>query len=436
VKSLHAWILLYTVVTLSLALMIVLAISDHVQRTYLYPVFESMDELELEQAREALHHGGADALRSYMQHLDQLFGAQHSLLDAKGVDVASGRSMKQFLPKRPGVHRSRGDVDGKFVITHQSNDGQNWFVAVTTKEEDHWTFLPYYLTVIGLGAATYWFAAISVVRPIGKITAALNRFGRSDLALRLPANRKDEIGVLAEGFNQMASRIETLVASERRLLTDISHELRSPLTRLRLAITLAEANPAVRANFDRVRRQVDRITSLVCELTELTRAEGDPGSRKVELVRLDEVVKEVVGDCQLEAQTRTCSIEVHGQAAATAAGDRELLRRALENVLRNAIRYSPGNSGIQCNLLTTDDVVKIAVRDYGPGVPAETLDRIFEPFYRVEEAREAESGGMGLGLAIAKRALALHKGVIRAENAHPGLLVTLTVPLAPASRPE
>lgn len=429
-KSLHAWILLCIIGTLSLALLVLTAISNHVLRTSLYPVFEAADELELEQAREALRQGGRSAVAVYMQHLDQLFGARHHLLNANGIDVASGRDLKLLLPKEPAVRKSRLDVGGKLIITHESADGQYWFVAVDPRHRNRWTFLPYYLLVIGVTAIIYWSAAIGVLHPIQRITGALTRFGQGDLTVRLEMKRPDEIGVLAERFNKMAERIEMLLAGERRLLTDISHELRSPLTRLKFAIKLAEANPSSEGNFDRVRRQVDRISALVSELTELTRAEGDPASRKLELVRLQEVIEETVRDCQLEAQSRGCLIELHGRLVGLAPGDGELLRRALENVLRNAIRYSPKDSAIRCDLTETPGWATIAIRDYGPGVPNECVNRLFEPFFRVEEARDSESGGMGLGLAIAKRAVEVHQGTITASNANPGLLMQFNLPLA------
>jgi two-component system sensor histidine kinase CpxA len=241
--------------------------------------------------------------------------------------------------------------------------------------------------------------------------------------------RKDEIGELARSFDTMAERLQTLVISERRLLEDISHELRSPLTRLKLAVRLTRTATDQGFALDRVERETNRITALVSEIVEMTRMEGDPQSRRIEPVSIEQLVTETVDDCRVEAQLfRGCGIRVEGRLSGEVAGDRELLRRAVENVLRNAIRYSPEHVDIDVILAENSHSATIAVRDYGPGVPTESLSQIFDPFFRVEQARDEESGGIGLGLSIAKRAVRLHRGTITAQNAVPGLRVQIAIP--------
>ncbi len=153
--------------------------------------------------------------------------------------------------------------------------------------------------------------------------------------------------------------------------------------------------------------------------------------RDMTTVNAREVVDDVVRDCALEAQFRGCSITLKGELTHAITGNRELLRRALENVLRNGIRYSPTNSTIQLTLEETPRDAILTVRDFGPGVPQDALARLFDPFFRVEEARDTSSGGTGMGLSIAKRAVQVHRGTIVAENALPGLRVRITIPLAP-----
>lgn len=221
-----------------------------------------------------------------------------------------------------------------------------------------------------------------------------------------------------------------LVTSERRLLQDISHELRSPLTRLKLAVRLTRTAADTNAALDRVERETNRITSLVSEIVEMTRMEGDPLAGKREPVSLGPLVTETVDDSRVEAQLfRGCGIRVEGQLSCAVSGDPELLRRAVENVLRNAIRYSPEHAPIEVALAEKPSCATITVRDYGLGVPAELLTQIFEPFFQVEDAREADTGNIGLGLSIAKRAVQLHQGTITAQNASPGLEVRITIPL-------
>src|ERR1019366_8770195 len=227
----------------------------------------------------------------------------------------------------------------------------------------------------------------------------------------------------------MAERLQRLIVSERRLLGDISHELRSPLARLKFAVKLARTSPDSKAALDRIERDVDRITSLVADIVEITFVEGDPALRGAETVPVAVVLCEVVRDCAVEAQFRGSRIELTGSIAGEALGSRELMRRAMENVVRNAIRYSPEKSAIQVSITDTEREATIVVRDYGPGVPQDALVRIFDPFFRVEEARDLNSGGSGLGLSIAKRAVQVHHGTITAENASPGLRVQITIPL-------
>ena len=432
-RSLYVGVLTAMLAIVSLSLLAFVAISDHVESTELNPVLEAMDELELESAISALNSGGAAAVSTYMQRLNQSFGTSHYLLDANGIDVVSGHRLEGVLPLAP-LSKSRGDVEGQFVVTHRSADGRYWFVSFGPRQPGRWIFFPYYLLVIGVIGGTCWLVTLGIVSPIRRMTAAVERFGKGDHSARADTKRKDEIGGLARSFNRMASHIERLLANERRLLEDISHELRAPLSRLTFAVLLARTAPDSKMALDRVERDVNRITALVSEIVEMTRLEGDPTYFKMETVKIQEVIEETVSDSQLEARFQGCNIRLVGQLPCEVSGDRELLRRAIENVLRNAIRYSPEQSTVDVTLGQTGSVATITIRDYGPGVPEQSLVEIFEPFFRVEEARETGLGGIGLGLSIAKRAVQLHHGTIVAENAFPGLQVHIKIPFIVSQR--
>src|ERR1700682_1232897 len=158
-------------------------------------------------------------------------------------------------------------------------------------------------------------------------------------------------------------------------------------------------------------------------------AQGAPSKRRSELVPLDELIADLVDAISIEATARDCTLELHPAEPVTVAGDEELLRRVVENVVRNAVRYAPPHTVIDVRLEQISDRARITVRDYGPGVPDESLPRIFDAFYRVESDRDRASGGVGLGLATARRAVELHQGSLEAHNANPGLSVTIDLPV-------
>ena len=362
-----------------------------------------------------------------MQLADRVFGGSHYLLNSTGIDIVSGRDLSSLVPEA-GATEERRLLAGKLVISRRAADGAYWFIALPPDRPHPWVYFPYYLLVIGATGILCWAAAVWVVSPIRNLTAAVERFGRGDLSARWHTSRHDEIGYLAKAFNETAERLQRVLTSERQLLADISHELRSPLARLKFAVRLARSAPDQGHALDRIERDVDRITSMVSELVEITRAEGDPEARKFEIVDLKQLVNEVVNEERPDAELRECRIEVSGQLERPLWGDSELLRRAVANVLQNAIRFSPSHAAVAVTLVETADTSRVEIRDHGPGVSEELLPQIFKPFFRVEEARDSNSGGIGLGLSIAMRAVQVHQGAITAENAKPGLMVRIVLP--------
>lgn len=393
------------------------------------PTFERFDELQLESSLSAYQSGGRKALDEYLDHLDHVFKGSHYLLDENGIDMVTGENRSDLLPAPPAT-RSRYHKKDHWIITHRAPDGKHWFAAEgLLGRVPLETFLPYYFLVIAATAVLSWLAAIAVVVPIRRIASSIAAFGRGDLSVRVHTRRADEIGQLSRSFNEMAERLERLIESERRLLGDISHELRSPLARLKFAVKLARTSEDREGAIDRIERDVNRISSLVADIVEITTVEGDPALRGTEPVNLAQLVQEVAEDCAVEADVRHCRLVLNTDGAPQVTGSRELLRRAVENVVRNAIRYSPDHGSIDIAIEHSPEEVAVSVRDHGPGVPEQSLQRIFDPFFRVEEARNTNGGGSGLGLSIAKRAMQAHKGCIVAENADPGLRVRIKVPV-------
>lgn len=432
-RSLYVAVFLAMLTTLSLSFVIFRQISLELERRRFDPVYDRLDELQLESAIRIREGKGAEELRNYLTHLDQVSGAHHYLLDAQGVDVLSGDNRAALLPPQPAL-KWRVRVEGHSLAAQRSPDGRYWFAAVGAKSWSWiWAFVPYYLLVAGATASLCWLASLAVISPVRRIAASITRFGTGDLTARVHSGRRDEIGQLARSFDQMAEQLQRKITTERNLLADVSHELRSPLARLKFAVRLARTSHDSEAALDRIDRDVDRLSALVAGIVDVASAEGDFDNPQVETVHLGELLDEVLHDCAIEAEMRGCEIKLHERPDAAITGVRELLRRAIENVVRNGIRYSPEHGVV--DIASTSDAVSIAltIRDHGPGVPDEELSRIFDPFFRGEGAGGTAGGGSGLGLSIAKRALLVHGGTISADNAQPGLRVRMDIPRRAAS---
>ena len=398
--------------------------------------FGRVFEMQNEDARNILQSGGPRALDTFLRRTDRYFAGRHYFLNASGRDLVSGADRSDLLRAQhkgpPGMFER-----GPFVFANASPDGKYFFVADGAMLRfDPLAQLPYYAANIIVLVFLSYILAVSLATPLKELRETLARFGSGDLSARTGSRRGDEFGELGRAFDKMADRIQTLVTAERRLLQDISHELRSPLARLQFAAELARTSNDRGAAVDRIKKEVARLTQLVGELIEVTRAEGDPGEHKTDLVDLGDLIDHLAEDCRIEAQAIPCEIvtDPHPDGLMAVLGDSEMIRRAVENVLRNAIRHSPGGSKIVMSLESRNGSALIGIRDHGSGVPEETLSQIFRPFFRVEDDRSRDSGGMGIGLAIAQRAVRVHHGEIRAANQNPGLLVTIELPLA--SRPR
>ncbi|HLY16493.1 MAG TPA: ATP-binding protein [Bryobacteraceae bacterium] len=386
---------------------------------------------QLAEARSAYEAGGKPGLERFMQRFRRIFAGEGVLTDAAGRDLLTGSDESALITKAAEeshfpAFRLRGAV-----IARRSDDGQYSFLFVIPHGRlGSWFLLPQHWWMLAAGILLCYLLAYYLTYPVRRLQRAVEQFGRGDLSARAAHHRSDELGDLGRTFDRMADRIQTLLDAQHRLLLDISHELRSPLARLRVAVELARSGQDREAALTRIEKEAERLNALVGGLLQVTRAEGDPDSLHHEPVRLDQLVEELVADASIEAQARGSEVRLLGTQVAVVQGDAELLRRAIENVIRNAIRYTPAGQAVEANLDAAGGRAVVRVRDYGPGVPEAALPRIFDAFYRVEEDRARASGGAGLGLSIARRAVELHKGTIRARNAEPGLLVEIDLPAA------
>ncbi len=384
---------------------------------------------DLEEARVAYESGGRPALMAFMDNLHLIYGTRGILTDEGGRDLLSGRNYSEMIHRYEHKPSLQVFTFGETTAVGRSEDGRYRFISVAPRRTvATWFITPDHIFWLAATLLLCYWLALSLTSPVRDLQKIVERFGKGDLSARLNSTRRDELGDLARAFDHMATHIQTLLAAERRLLLDISHELRSPLARLGVAIELARSGDDTESALNRIQKESDRLNALVGQLLQVTRAEGDPASLRRDPIRLDQMVEQLVDDARIEASARGCEIEYRAPGPVTVAGDPELLRRAIENVVRNAIRYSPVNAAVLVSLVRQNGHAVVDVRDTGPGVPEEALPRLFDAFYRVEPDRGRASGGIGLGLSIARRAVELHKGSIRAKNAHPGLEVVIEFP--------
>jgi len=386
---------------------------------------------QLEEARTIYETGGRPALAAFMDNLDRIYEAKGVLTDENGRDLLSGEDRSDLI-RRARLHRVFQIIRvGPGLIARPAEDGRYWFFLIIPRAHvGSWFLMPEHWFVLVASMLLSWALAYHFTRPVRDLQKAVDRFGQGDLSARVGSTRRDEMGQLSRAFDRMAERIQTLLTAERRLLLDISHELRSPLARLGVAVELARSGDDLNTSLNRIQKESDRLNALVGQLLQVTRAEGDPNSLRRESIRLDTLVEQLVGDAGIEAASHGCRLEYQTREPVTVEGDPELLRRAVENVLRNAIRYAPKESPIEVSLARRNGTAVVDVRDQGPGVPEEALARLFDAFYRVETDRNRTSGGIGLGLSIARRAIELHKGAIRARNRKPGLEIELELPVS------
>jgi len=295
------------------------------------------------------------------------------------------------------------------------------------------------LTILGIAlvvsALASWWLAQHLSAPIRRIQAGARALAAENLQGRVSAGlegRRDELAVLARDFDAMADQLRANRDAIAQLLRDISHELRSPLARMRVALGLARHPGADAARqLDRMEREVERLDALISQVLKLARLHGPDALLRREDFDLDEVVEEVTRDANFEGAIKNCQVLLQGQTGVSLNGNRELVSSAIENVLRNAVRYSPEDAPVEVRVTRPQSGLAILIRDQGPGVPDGDLERIFEPFYRVAESRDRDTGGEGIGLAITAQVMKAHGGSAKAANRQGGgFEVRLDLPAA------
>ena len=393
-------------------------------------------------ATQAYETGGCSALRAYGASIAQAI----TLESASGQFVCPTAGFEGIHSAAPAPPRLSGMPEGSRYI---------WRLPVTSASGARYTFLlsrpqvirhgnnwyhdllrfsfPWLPVAIVVDGLTTFVLVLLFTRPVARLRKAARELatGKLDARVNWPASHTrtssgDEIHALMHDFDHMAERLESLVGAQKLLLRDVSHELRSPLSRLSVALELAreDAGPAMTAHLERIERETERLNLLIGQLLTLSSMEALERVENFQAISLNRLLERLIPDAEFEARQRRCTVVYQAAGECTILGNEELLYRAVENVVRNAIRYTKDATQVEIELRAakTNGVRRatIEVSDRGPGIPEHHLDAIFRPFYRVDKARSPETGGFGVGLAIAERAVRLHKGELSAANREGG----------------
>jgi two-component system, OmpR family, sensor histidine kinase CpxA len=408
-------------------------------------------------AADAWRTGGRDSLASYQARLQQEGGLRTHLvaggtrdllglsLTPQQVEVANRVQTRQPVPH----HRDHSETRG-YPVEVAPGEWCTFLVDLPAPPR----FPPWprgaegLLLLVALGTAglVCYGLARYLTSPVVRLRDATRRLADGDLDARVtPAlgRRRDELTDLGRDFDRMAARLQTLVELHRRLVRDISHELRSPLARLSVALGIARQSETqtARGAHERIELEIQRLSDLIGQILTLSRLESGELRPPDTQVDLQELVRDVVADARFEVEARGRLVEATAPTPVWVHGSPTLLRSAIENIVRNATRHTPAGSTVELSLSYGGGAdgdpgpgagirqARLSVRDHGQGVPEEMLSEIFRPFYRVEESRGRDGGGVGLGLAISQRAAQVHGGDVRARN-HPegGLVVELILP--------
>ena len=425
--------------SLIFAISTVLIVRHHFESPdVLFDGLHSSLENDARRAVAAYESGGCATVDALGAQIEQ----QIALKDAAGQDLcnAAGLPLPPASADNP-THITSSQTGAEFIwrVPITSPSGKTYFFLLARPHverphsllEDLVHFASPTLPVaIVVGGLTTFVLVLFFTRPIARLRKAARELAQGDLKARVkePVSRsrfssEDEFQALLHDFNHMAERLESLVGAQQLLLRDVSHELRSPLARLSVALELAreDASPDMATQLNRMERESEKLNQLIGQLLTLSSMEAIESADRFAPVSLNQVVAQMIPDAQYEASQRQCSVVLRSENDCTVQGNRHLLYRAIENVLRNAIQYTNPGTEVEIRVAAGQDeaghtVSVVEVSDRGPGIPDAEIDAIFRPFYRVDRARSQETGGFGVGLAIAERAVKLHGGQVSGRN--------------------
>jgi signal transduction histidine kinase len=417
-------------------------------------------DLRAQRAAELFGAGGASAVEKYLVPLEHRDPMKDYLFDQGGREILGRQAPSKVLHVFALMHRL--PAGEHYFFSSERIAAENALAPGGGKFTLIMTFPPrallpsslfeFLFADIGRGGALrlvavllvaaffcFWLAR-HITRPIEKLRLVTHEIAHERLEARVDENvtgRRDELADLGQDFNRMADRIDNLITTQRQLLADVSHELRSPLARLNVALGLARkrAAPETSEHLDRIERETERLNKLIGQLLTLARMNSGADLQRKRVFDLDTLVQEIAVDGDYEARARHSAVKLSASSGCAVEGAPEIIRGAIENVVRNAVRHTAEGTTVEvrveCRRRAPQAWAAVSVRDYGPGVQAEEIGKLFLPFHRVTHGAQLYAGGAGLGLAIAERAFRLHGGQVSAANAPGGgLLVTLELPCA------
>jgi two-component system sensor histidine kinase CpxA len=396
------------------------------------------------QGQAAAKQKGIEGLKEWLENLDRSEAIPIFLVDEAGQDVLEREIPAYVIARldRRREHAERMERKGQpHLQPIRLADGSAYrmvpdFQSITLRrvlQRPRVIALPVAVAAL-VSALICLLLSRYLTFPLERLRRATQHIAAGDLTQRVAPSmgtRRDEIADLAGAFDKMAERLEKVFGAQRQLLSDASHELRSPLARLQVALGLARqrSNGQAEKELDRIETEIERLNELIGQLLELSRLEaGEDAAAYIEKVDVCELLEGLADDAQFEAESRACQVKLKNAFPASVKANTRLLHSAIENVVRNAIKYTKPDTAVEISMLAdagNPDSIIIQVRDHGPGVPEKMLPHLFEPFVRVEEARDSLSGGHGLGLAIADRVIRSYSGEIVAKNEPDGGLSIL-----------
>ena len=388
-----------------------------------------------QRAQEALQSEGRKALRDELLNIPRMTRSHIYVVDGEGEELLGrDNALKQLVERRTQMD----------TVDFEDPAGSRYRIYTVNRTPPATLLAPgpqgtalRLVAAAVISALISFFLARSLVTPLEELRRASRKIAAGDLATRVSKtmpSRQDEIGQLARDFDIMTSRLQAMQRANRRLLQDVSHELRSPLARLSVALEIArnKGGGGIESELDRIALEGRRLETLVDDVLGLLRESSESASRKDEDVDLAALLDDLVEVVNYEVPDGKPGVMWEPTVPCRFRGDRELVWRAMENLLRNALRHTDPERGVQLDLEISrrKSTAMLKVRDFGNGVPDGELEKIFEPFYRVQESRDRGSGGHGLGLSIAAGAVQRHGGSITARNAADrGLIVLVSLPL-------